>query len=117
LALFEARRVWAPSDAVLAQVAFSRIRTFDSSQTPARPERLATSGGLAAVDLAAIMAALTGSAADAAHDCDVLTPAWRSQCQAWNAASSSAMPNSRRRWRDWPCLRRERGRSQTLLHS
>jgi len=53
--------VWAPSDSVLARVAFPRIRTFDSSQTPLRPERAAVPGGLVAVDLAAIAAALAGS--------------------------------------------------------
>jgi len=33
--------VWAPSDGVLAQVAFPRIRSFDSSRTPQRDERVA----------------------------------------------------------------------------
>lgn len=51
--------VWAPSDGVLARVAFPRIRTFDSSATP-RPQRLAAPGGLQAVDLPAIRAALAG---------------------------------------------------------
>jgi len=53
--------VWAPSDGVLARVAFPRIATFDSSATPVRPERLAVVGGLAAVDLGAIRMALGGS--------------------------------------------------------
>ena len=42
--------VWAPSNGVLAQVAFPRIQTFDSSRTPERPERVVAqctgSGGL-----------------------------------------------------------------------
>ena len=50
--------VWAPSDGVLERVAFPRIATFDSSATPLREERVATVGGLAAVNLAAIRAAL-----------------------------------------------------------
>ena len=53
--------VWAPSDGVLARVAFPRIATFDSSATPPRPERTGVPGGLAAVDLKAISAALGGS--------------------------------------------------------
>ena len=52
--------VWAPSDGVLARVAFPRIATFDSSATPVRPERTGSPGGLAAVDLGAIRAALGG---------------------------------------------------------
>ena len=52
--------VWAPSDGVLERVAFPRIRTFDSSATPQRPKRAGVQGGLAAVDLAAIRAALGG---------------------------------------------------------
>jgi len=52
--------VWAPSDGVLARMAFPHIRTFDSSATPPRPGRLAAPGGLAAVDLPAIRAALVG---------------------------------------------------------
>jgi len=50
--------VWAPSDGVLAQVAFPRIRTFDSSQTPQREERATAPRELAAVDLSAIAATL-----------------------------------------------------------
>ncbi len=50
--------VWAPSDGVLAQVAFPRIRSFDSSSTPQRPERVAASSMLEKADLAAIVAAL-----------------------------------------------------------
>jgi hypothetical protein len=53
--------VWAPSDGVLERVAFPSIRTFDSSQTPLRPGRAAVPGGLVAVDLTAIAAALAGS--------------------------------------------------------
>ena len=59
--------VWAPSDGVLAQVAFPYIRSFDSSRTPHRDERVTTPRTLAAVDLSAIIAALSemeGGAAD-----------------------------------------------------
>ena len=52
--------VCAPSDGVLAQVAFPRIRTLDSSQTPSRPERAATPCRLPALDLTAAGAALAG---------------------------------------------------------
>ncbi len=54
--------VWAPSDGVLAQVAFPRIRSFDSSRTPQRDERVVAPRTLAAVDLSAIAAALAVSA-------------------------------------------------------
>ena len=50
--------VWAPSDGVLAQVAFPRITTFDSSQTPQRGERVTAPRTLAKVDLSAITAVL-----------------------------------------------------------
>ena len=51
--------VWAPSDGVLEQVVFPRIRTLDSSATPVRDERTTTvPGGLVAPDLVAIRAAL-----------------------------------------------------------
>ncbi len=53
--------IWAPSDGVLAQVAFPRIRSFDSSRTPQRAERVATPRMLPAVDLSAIIAALAVS--------------------------------------------------------
>ena len=53
--------VWAPSDGVLERVAFPRIATFDSSAMPARPERTAAPGGLAAPDLAALRMALGGT--------------------------------------------------------
>ena len=51
--------VWAPSDGVLARVAFPRIHSFDSSRTPQRDERIAMPRTLAAVDLSAIAAALS----------------------------------------------------------
>jgi len=50
--------VWAPSDGVLAQVAFPRIRSFDSSHTPQRDAPVAAPRTLAAADLSAISAAL-----------------------------------------------------------
>ena len=52
--------VWAPSGKVLAQVAFPRIRSFDSSAAPRRPERVRLSGPRPPVDLPAIAAALGG---------------------------------------------------------
>ena len=60
--------VWAPSDGVLARVSFPVIRTFDSSRTPPRPERVAPPRGLAAVDLAAIRGMLGGAGATAAEE-------------------------------------------------
>ncbi len=50
--------VWAPSDGVLAQVAFPHIQTFDSSQTPERDKGIATLRTLAAVDLSVIATTL-----------------------------------------------------------
>ena len=53
--------VWAPSDRVLAQVAFPRIRSFDSSAAPRRPERVRAPGPRPSVDLSAIAAVLAGA--------------------------------------------------------
>jgi hypothetical protein len=50
--------LWAPGRGILDRVAFPPIRTFDSSRTPKRGERLATPRTLAEVDLTAIVAAL-----------------------------------------------------------
>ena len=53
---------WAPSDGVLARVAFPRIRTLDSSQTPRRRDLMAGAPpALAVLDLSAIRAALAES--------------------------------------------------------
>ncbi len=52
--------VWAPGERVLARVAFPRILTLDSSQTPRRHEQPGTPRALAPVDLAAIGRALAG---------------------------------------------------------
>ncbi|MGI8710443.1 MAG: hypothetical protein ACR2LA_05570, partial [Acidimicrobiales bacterium] len=63
--------LWAPSDGVLARVAFPLIRSFDSSRTPQRHERVAAPRTLAEVDLSAITAALAeleASAADIGAD-------------------------------------------------
>ena len=50
---------WAPADGVLARVAFPRIRTLDSSQTPRRRDLTASAPpALATLDLSAIRAAL-----------------------------------------------------------
>ena len=56
--------VWAPSDGVLARVAFPRIRTFDSSQTPRRAEHPGAPRALAPVDLSAIGRVLAGMASE-----------------------------------------------------
>ena len=66
--------VWAPADGVLARVGFPAIRTYDSSRTPRRGERVGAPRTLAEVDLSAISAALAetgtgvrGAASDAAQ--------------------------------------------------
>jgi hypothetical protein len=56
--------LWAPSDGVLTRVAFPKIRTFDSSRTPRRGERIATPRTLADVDLSAIVAALAATSTE-----------------------------------------------------
>jgi hypothetical protein len=50
--------LWAPGHGLLNRVSFPPIRTFDSSRTPKRGERLAIPRTLAEVDLTAIIAAL-----------------------------------------------------------
>ena len=50
--------LWAPGRGILERAAFPTIRTFDSSRTPKRGERLAIPRTLAEVDLTAIVAAL-----------------------------------------------------------
>ena len=50
--------VWAPSDGVLARVAFPAMRSFDSSGTPPRHERPPASGLRPPVDVAALATAL-----------------------------------------------------------
>ena len=49
--------LWAPGHGILQRVRFPAIRTFDSSRTPRRGERLAVPRTLAEVDLTAIVAA------------------------------------------------------------
>jgi hypothetical protein len=53
--------LWAPGYGILDRVEFPPIRTFDSSRTPKRGERLATPRTLAEVDLTAIVAALAAA--------------------------------------------------------
>jgi len=60
--------VWAPTDSVLARVAFPRILTLDSSQTPRRVEQPGAPRTLAPMDLAAIGRALAGLAEDGADE-------------------------------------------------
>ena len=50
--------LWAPSESVLARVMFPLIRTFDSSRTPQREERIAVPRVLAVLDVSAVTAAL-----------------------------------------------------------
>ncbi len=61
---------WAPGDGVLARVAFPRIRTLDSSQTPKREVQASTPCALAAVDLSALRAALAGMTWDNANSAE-----------------------------------------------
>jgi hypothetical protein len=56
--------VWAPGYALLERVSFPSIRTFDSSRTPKRGERLVIPRTLAEVDLTAIVAALAAAGAE-----------------------------------------------------
>jgi hypothetical protein len=53
--------LWAPGHSLLARILFPKIRTFDSSRTPKRGERLAIPRTLAEVDLTAIVAALAAA--------------------------------------------------------
>jgi hypothetical protein len=53
--------LWAPGHSILERVSFPPIRTFDSSRTPKRGERLVTPRTLAEVDLTAIIAALSAA--------------------------------------------------------
>ena len=57
--------VWAPGNEVLGRVAFPRIHTLDSSQTPRREALADAPRLLAPLDLSAIRAALAGLAVDA----------------------------------------------------
>src|ERR1700736_506659 len=56
--------LWAPGHGLLDRIAFPPIRTFDSSRTPKRGERIATPRTLAEVDLTAIVAALAAAETD-----------------------------------------------------
>ncbi len=60
--------VWAPGDRVLARVAFPRILTLDSSQTPRREARAGAVGLLATVDASALGRALAGVAAEGSEE-------------------------------------------------
>ncbi|HTT81735.1 MAG TPA: DUF87 domain-containing protein [Stellaceae bacterium] len=57
--------LWAPGRGILQQVRFPAIRTFDSSRTPRRGERLTVPHTLVGVDLTAIVAALSAETQDA----------------------------------------------------
>jgi uncharacterized protein len=56
--------LWAPGHSLLERISFPKIRTFDSSRTPKRGERLAIPRTLAEVDLTAIVAALDAAGAE-----------------------------------------------------
>ena len=71
--------VWAPSDRVLAQVSFPRIRSFDSSVAPRRAERVRGFGPKPPPDLHALAAALAGVGASAAEVNTDPMPASREQ--------------------------------------
>jgi len=94
--------VWAPGDGVLARVAFPRIRTLDSSQTPRREAQASTPRALAVVDLSALRAALAGMAGDAPEAPAAPAPAGGAKHPTWNISCSSVTPNSRRRGQSWP---------------
>jgi hypothetical protein len=57
--------LWAPGHGILERARFPAIRTFDSSRTPRRGERLAVPRTLAEVDLTAIVEALASETPDA----------------------------------------------------
>jgi uncharacterized protein len=56
--------LWAPGHGLLERVAFPPIRTFDSSRTPKRGERVAIPRTLAEVDLTTIVAALAAGGSE-----------------------------------------------------
>jgi Helicase HerA, central domain len=59
--------LWAPGHGLLERISFPQIRTFVSSRTPKRGERLAVPRTLAEVDLTAIVAALATSGSEDAR--------------------------------------------------
>lgn len=59
--------LWAPGHGLLERVRFPAIRTFDSSRTPRRGERLTAPRALAQVDLTSIVAALAAETPDAGN--------------------------------------------------
>ncbi len=59
--------VWAPGNDVLARVAFPRIHTLDSSQTPRRDAQVCTGRVLPSLDLSATRRALAAAAPDASE--------------------------------------------------
>jgi len=60
--------VWAPGEGVLARVAFPRILTLDSSQTPRQEARRGAPGLFAPVDAPALGRALAGLAAEGSEE-------------------------------------------------
>ncbi len=98
--------MWAPSDGVLARVAFPRIRTFDRSAMPPRSEHPAAPGGLAAVDLAAIRAALAGRWERDRGRARLLAMVNSSEAWTWTGASGNGSAN--------PRVRAENGEDEAL---
>ena len=66
--------VWAPSDGVLARVAFPRIQTFDSSSTPGRGTPATRPCTLATLDASAVTALLAKRAGTSADEDDEPDP-------------------------------------------
>jgi hypothetical protein len=60
--------IWSPGHSMLKQAKFNMIRTFDSSRTPKRGERVKAPAGRAAVDLDAIRAKLATVETEAADN-------------------------------------------------
>jgi hypothetical protein len=123
--------LWAPSDGVLTRVAFPQIRTFDSSRTPRRGERIVTPRTLADVDLSAIVAALatttTEKEAGARAQAAARRPASRNtrarrrsgsrSCDRTGKREPRAARSTRRNWEDRSISSGERRSDQNSRES
>ncbi len=74
--------VWAPSDGVLARVAFPEIQSFNSSGAPPRREHMPGAGSRPPVDIAVLAHALAGSGgaaeiAEEAEDGSAVVMSWQ----------------------------------------
>jgi hypothetical protein len=74
--------IWSPGHGMLKQVKFSMIRTFDSSRTPKRGERVKAPAGRAAVDLDAIRSKLATVETEAAENDPKRAPGRDRQAEA-----------------------------------